>query len=101
MIASLLYPQVKASRANELVIMRSTHGNVSSALTALYRNRYKTCKGTYALTVPFMERFFQFAKPNAGNQTVGWVGQITSNSFMKREFGNVLSKTFCLVATSS
>jgi hypothetical protein len=32
MIASRLYPQVKASRANDVVIMRSTHGNVSSAL---------------------------------------------------------------------
>ncbi len=28
------------------------------ALKRLYRKRYKTCKGTYALTVPFMERFF-------------------------------------------
>ncbi len=57
------------------------------ALNTLYRERYRTCKGTYALTVPFMERFFQLAKPNAGSQPAGWVGQITSNSFMKREFG--------------
>ena len=31
MITFRLYPQVKASRVNDFVIMRSTHGNVSSA----------------------------------------------------------------------
>ncbi|GGL99877.1 BREX-2 system adenine-specific DNA-methyltransferase PglX [Nakamurella endophytica] len=61
------------------------------ALNARYRELYKTCKGTYALTVPFMERFFQLAKPG---DTAGWVGQITSNSFMKREFGAPLIEKF-------
>jgi hypothetical protein len=64
------------------------------ALNTLYRGRYCTCKGTYALTVPFMERFFQLAKPNSGTQPAGWVGQITSNSFMKREFGAPLIESF-------
>lgn len=64
------------------------------ALNTLYRERYRTCKGTYALTVPFMERFFQLAKPNAGSQPAGWVGQITSNSFMKRDFGKALVEDF-------
>jgi len=61
------------------------------ALSERYRELYKTCKGKYALTVPFMERFFQLAKlaPSAG-----WVGQITSNSFMKREFGSSLIDRF-------
>ncbi|UCZ88162.1 BREX-2 system adenine-specific DNA-methyltransferase PglX [Gordonia sp. WA4-43] len=54
------------------------------ALNARYRERFNYCKGTYALTVPFMERFFTLAK--RGDRP-GWVGQITSNSFMKREFG--------------
>jgi len=54
------------------------------ALNARYRELYSTCHRTYALTVPFMERFFQLAKPGP---VAGWVGQITSNSFMKREFG--------------
>ncbi|WP_280447667.1 BREX-2 system adenine-specific DNA-methyltransferase PglX [Nocardia cyriacigeorgica] len=54
------------------------------ALNARYREIYHYCKGTYALTVPFMERFFDLAKPG---QRAGWIGQITSNSFMKREFG--------------
>ncbi|MDV3136830.1 BREX-2 system adenine-specific DNA-methyltransferase PglX, partial [Mycobacterium sp. 29Ha] len=54
------------------------------ALNARYRDIYHYCKGTYAITVPFMERFFQLAKPG---EQAGWVGQITSNSFMKRRFG--------------
>ena len=61
------------------------------ALNARYRKRYHYCKGTYALTVPFMERFFDLAK--RGDRP-GWVGQITSNSFMKREFGVPLIEEF-------
>lgn len=67
------------------------------ALNQQYRALYPTCKGTYALTVPFMERFFQLARSAAdGNQvsSPGWVGQITSNSFMKREFGSRLIEEF-------
>jgi hypothetical protein len=63
-------------------------------LNQAYRHRYKTCKGTYALTVPFMERFFSLAKPGYDGQPAGWVGQITSNSFMKREFGTKLIEKF-------
>jgi len=63
-------------------------------LNKAYRERYETCKGTYALTVPFMERFFDLAKRPRGDQPPGWVGQITSNSFMKREFGSKLIESF-------
>ncbi|MBK6874124.1 MAG: BREX-2 system adenine-specific DNA-methyltransferase PglX [Kineosporiaceae bacterium] len=63
-------------------------------LNQAYRDRYATCKGTYALTVPFMERFFQLAKPTSGDRPAGWTGQITSNSFMKREFGSRLIEEF-------
>lgn len=59
------------------------------SLNKTYRALYpKSCKGKYALSAPFMERFFQLAK--AVNGPAGWVGQITSNSFMKREFGSRL-----------
>jgi len=61
------------------------------ALNAAYRERYHYCKGTYALTVPFMERFFALAKTG---ERADWVGQITSNSFMKREFGAPLIEKF-------
>lgn len=47
-----------------------------------YRKAYKSCSGKYALTVPFAERVFQLAIKD-----IGLTGQITSNSFMKREFG--------------
>lgn len=63
-------------------------------LNATYRNLYSTCHRQYALTVPFMERFFELAKQARGDQPAGWVGQITSNSFMKREFGSKLIENF-------
>ncbi len=63
-------------------------------LNARYRELYSTCKGTYALTVPFMERFFELAKGRDGDRPAGWTGQITSNSFMKREFGSRLIEEF-------
>lgn len=63
-------------------------------LNQAYRDRYTSCKGKYALTIPFMERFFGLAKSSADGQTAGWVGQITSNSFMKREFGSKIVEDF-------
>jgi hypothetical protein len=63
-------------------------------LNAVYRELYSTCKGTYALSVPFMERFFQLVKRGGSDAPAGWTGQITSNSFMKREFGSKLIEDF-------
>ncbi|MBF6346441.1 BREX-2 system adenine-specific DNA-methyltransferase PglX [Nocardia cyriacigeorgica] len=70
------------------------------ALNKRYRDRYPYCKGQYVLTVPFMERFFQLARQNEWQgldvkaERAGWVGQITSNSFMKRRFGVPLIEEF-------
>ncbi|OOL32422.1 hypothetical protein GQ85_07435 [Rhodococcus rhodochrous] len=64
-----------------------------AALRDLYRRHYDTCHGKYVLTVPFMELFFRLAKQD-GEAPAGWVGQITSNSFMKREFGSKLIEEF-------
>jgi hypothetical protein len=62
------------------------------ALNQIYRSKYaNVCKGAYALTVPFMAQFFTLAK---WGERAGWVGQITSNSFMKREFGTKLIEDF-------
>ncbi|MGW2395398.1 BREX-2 system adenine-specific DNA-methyltransferase PglX [Kitasatospora sp. NPDC001664] len=61
------------------------------ALKDAYRRRYNYCKGAFVFTVPFMERFFDLAK--AGRKA-GWVGQITSNSFMQRRFGKPLVEKF-------
>ncbi|MFD0227909.1 BREX-2 system adenine-specific DNA-methyltransferase PglX [Streptomyces hirsutus] len=61
-------------------------------LRATYRQLYKdVCHGKYALSVPFMQRFFELAfRDEDGRVEPGYVGQITANSFMKREFGEKL-----------
>lgn len=59
-------------------------------LNQAYRELYGSCSGKYALTCPFMERFVELALPAQGARPAGFVGKITSNSFMKREFGKKL-----------
>jgi hypothetical protein len=62
------------------------------ALNQLYRQRYDACHRRYSLSCPFMERFFDLALRDSGDvcEPAGFTGQITSNSFMKREFGKKL-----------
>ena len=56
---------------------------------------YPSCHREYQLTVPFCERFFLLARPGAlDRRGAGYVGQITSNAFMKREFGKKLIEEF-------
>ncbi|XUZ23484.1 BREX-2 system adenine-specific DNA-methyltransferase PglX [Streptomyces sp. RMIT01] len=65
------------------------------SLNDLYRELYKACGGTYALSVPFAQRFFQLAKRGGPEGSgYGTVGQITANSFMKREFGTKLIESY-------
>ena len=64
------------------------------AVNRLYRGRYLTCHRQYSLAVPFTERFFGLALPGAGPERAGYVGLITANSFMKREFGKKLIESF-------
>jgi hypothetical protein len=66
------------------------------ALSELYRLRYPSCRGKYSLSVPFMERFFDLAVKGDGTpqHPAGFTGQITANSFMKREFGKKLIEQF-------
>jgi hypothetical protein len=61
-----------------------------------YRAAYsRVCSGKYALSVPFADRFFQLAMIAAADRRgAGYVGQITANSFMKREFGKKLIEDF-------
>jgi len=59
-----------------------------------YRDRYNYVSGRYALTVPFMELLFKLARSETESRPAGWVGQITSNSFMKREFGKKLIEEY-------
>lgn len=65
------------------------------SLNDLYRGLYDACGGTYALSVPFAQRFFELAKGGrADGRGYGIVGQITANSFMKREFGTKLIESY-------
>ena len=54
-----------------------------------YRKAYESCSGKYALSVPFAERIFGLAVLGSG-----YTGQITANSFMKREFGKKLIEEY-------
>lgn len=65
------------------------------SLNKIYRDRYDPyCKGKYAMTAPSMVMFFSLARKNHSSRGAGWVGQITSNSFEKREFGVPLIEKF-------
>lgn len=66
------------------------------AANAAYRAAYASCHRQYSLGVPFTELFFDLAEP-ADQKTgspAGYVGEITANSFMKREFGKKLIEQF-------
>ena len=65
-----------------------------SALNVAYRQRYKTCHGKYSLGVPFTERLFELACNSDKASQAGFVGMITTNSFMKREFGKQLVEAY-------
>lgn len=76
-----------------------------AALNAAYRSQYASCHRQYSLGAPFTERFFELAvtgrpallplplgegRGEGGPRAAGFVGLITANSFMKREFGSKL-----------
>ena len=60
-----------------------------------YRDRYASCYREYSLSVPFAERIFKLAiRGSLEGIGAGYTGQITANSFMKREFGKKLIEEF-------
>ncbi len=60
------------------------------------KQRFKSCHGKWVLVVPFFERFFDLAVQGDGTEArrAGFVGKITGNNFMKREFGKKLVEDF-------
>jgi hypothetical protein len=59
------------------------------ALNQAYRDRYpEVCHRQYSIAVPFTQRLVDLTCPN------GFTGQITANSFMKREFGKKLIESY-------
>lgn len=66
-----------------------------TALNKAYRERFGSCHRQYSLAVPFMERFYDLAvKGVNGIGGAGYVGMITANSFIKREFGKKLIEQY-------
>lgn len=61
-----------------------------AALNSAYRTQYASCHRQYSLGAPFTERFFEMTLTGRDDQAAGFVGLITANSFMKREFGSKL-----------
>ena len=77
------YDRARAVMANPPYITPKDPG-----LRDRYRDRFATCHMKYSLAVPFMEHIFKLCVPG------GFTGQITANSFMKREFGKKLIEKF-------
>ncbi|MEU0213985.1 BREX-2 system adenine-specific DNA-methyltransferase PglX [Streptomyces sp. NPDC006265] len=86
------YPEILRPGRYHVVVGNPPYITVKDkTLNALYRELYPACAGKYALSVPFAQRFFELAKRgDANGHGYGMVGQITANSFMKREFGTQL-----------
>lgn len=60
------------------------------------RQHYASAYKQFSLGVPFTERFFELAEVGdaARGSSAGWVGMITANSFLKREFGKKLIEEY-------
>jgi hypothetical protein len=68
-----------------------------------YRQVYTTCHRQYSLGVTFTQRFWDLSirkgepinsNAEVASQSPGYIGMITANSFMKREFGKKLIEEF-------
>ncbi|MFI1377555.1 BREX-2 system adenine-specific DNA-methyltransferase PglX [Streptomyces longwoodensis] len=90
------YPEILDQGRYHVVVGNPPYITVKDKqLNQLYRELYDACAGTYALSVPFAQRFFELAKRGgADGNGYGMVGQITANSFMKREFGTKLIEEY-------
>ncbi len=62
----------------------------------LYRDRFpEVCYRQYSLGVPFTQLFFELVRPSLDEKRApGFVGMITANSFMKREFGRKMIEEY-------
>ncbi|GAA3739312.1 BREX-2 system adenine-specific DNA-methyltransferase PglX [Salinactinospora qingdaonensis] len=90
------YPGILEPRSYHVVVGNPPYITVKDRkLNKLYRELYSACSGTYALSVPFAQRFFELAtRGDDDGNGYGRVGQITANSFMKREFGAKLIEEY-------
>lgn len=79
-------------RRYHVVVGNPPYVTVKDAGLKLAYKRYGSCHGPFSLAVPFTERFFDLALPSS--EGAGYVGLITANSFMKRQFGKKLVEKF-------
>jgi hypothetical protein len=80
--------------ADEKLLSSATY-HVVVANPPYYRKRWSACHRQFQLTVPFAQRIFDLARrPSDDGLGAGYTGQITSNAFMKREFGTKLIEDF-------
>lgn len=90
------YPGILAPGRYHVVVGNPPYIEVRDKnLKEHYRHLYNACFGLYVLSVPFSQRFFELARQGDkfGNG-FGRVGQITANSFTKRDFGSKLIEDF-------
>ncbi|WP_216897175.1 BREX-2 system adenine-specific DNA-methyltransferase PglX [Nocardia alni] len=91
------HSSILANRRYHVVVGNPPYITVKDRkLNEAYRKIYSdVCSGKYALSVPFVARFFELAKRGGSDgRGFGRVGQITANSFMKREFGTKLIEEY-------
>ncbi|WP_435848510.1 BREX-2 system adenine-specific DNA-methyltransferase PglX [Streptomyces javensis] len=90
------YPGILEQGRYDVVVGNPPYITIKDkSLKDLYKDLYRSCNRQYQMTVPFAERFFELAKVGSKDgRNFGRVGQITSNGFMKREFGKKLIEEF-------
>ncbi|MFJ6676413.1 BREX-2 system adenine-specific DNA-methyltransferase PglX [Actinosynnema sp. NPDC091369] len=90
------FPSLLDAGSYHVVVGNPPYITVSdSVLNQEYRRHYSACHRQFQLTVPFAQRFFELARRGGPDRRgAGFVGQITSNGFMKREFGTKLIEDF-------
>ncbi|WNV90381.1 BREX-2 system adenine-specific DNA-methyltransferase PglX [Umezawaea sp. Da 62-37] len=90
------FPSLLDEASYHIVVGNPPYITVSdAALNGEYRRKYSACHRQFQLTVPFAQRFFELARrASSDGRGAGVVGQITSNGFMKREFGTKLIQDF-------
>ncbi|MEV7005861.1 BREX-2 system adenine-specific DNA-methyltransferase PglX [Streptosporangium sp. NPDC051022] len=60
-----------------------------------YKKSFPNCTGEFALSIPFVERFFQLAKRDDGSYShSGYVGQITAKAFTQSKSGKPLIENY-------
>ena len=90
---TLRRPEILDSRPYHVVVGNPPYIPVKDkARNEAYRERYSTCTGKYSSVGPVHGALLSARA--AARDGGGYVGQITANSFMKREFGKKLIEEF-------